>query len=57
MSDEGMIIYFDEDGTAKEYDDTYDITIHCKSFKEQNELLNKLNTLESVTRGERWAGG
>lgn len=40
---EGIKIYFDEDGIAKEYDDTYDITIHCESEEEQNELLDRLN--------------
>lgn len=42
MSEE-IKIYFDEDGIAKEYDDTYDITIHCESEEEQNELLDRLN--------------
>lgn len=31
-----MIIYFDEDGVAREYDDTYDITIHCESQEDQD---------------------
>lgn len=34
---------FDENGIAKEYDDTFDITIHCESEKEQNEVLEILN--------------
>ena len=40
---EEIKIYFDEDDIAKEYDDTYDITIHCESEEEQNELLDRLN--------------
>lgn len=42
MSDELKIIE-NEDGTFSEYDDTFDITIHCQSEEEQNEVLEKLN--------------
>ena len=42
MSEELNIIQ-NEDGTFSEYDDTFDITIHCKSEEEQNEVLAKLN--------------
>lgn len=41
MSEE-IKIYFDEDGIAKEYDDTYDLTIHCESKKDHDELLDRL---------------
>ena len=41
MSDE-LMIYFDKDGKAREYDDNYDITIHCESMNEHVELLDKL---------------
>ena len=36
-------IMFDENGIAKEYDDTFDITIHCESEEEQNKVLEILN--------------
>ena len=36
-------LIFDEDGFAREYDDTYDITIHCESQEEQDKVLAKLN--------------
>lgn len=41
MNDEIMIM-FDEDGTAREYRDDFDITIHCESKEEQEEVWNKL---------------
>ena len=43
MSEELKIIE-NEDGTFSEYDDTFDITIHCQSEAERNEVLAKLNT-------------
>ena len=42
MSKELKIIAND-DGTFSEYDDTFDIIIHCQSEEEQNEVLAKLN--------------
>lgn len=42
MSEELKIIQND-DGTFSEYDDTFDITIHCQSEEEQNEVMAKLN--------------
>lgn len=42
MSEELRIIQ-NEDGTFSEYDDTFDIMIHCQSEEEQNEVLAKLN--------------
>jgi PHP family Zn ribbon phosphoesterase len=41
MSD-GIMIYFDENNVAHEYDDTYDVTIHCESEKEQDSLMEAL---------------
>lgn len=40
---EKLKIIANEDGTFSEYDDTFDITIHCKSEEEQNEVMAKLN--------------
>ena len=34
-----LMIYFDEDGVAREYDDTYDITIHCESEEEKRKAI------------------
>lgn len=45
MSEE-IKFYFGEDGIAREYDDTYDITIHCTSQEEQDNVLEKLNREE-----------
>ena len=45
MSEE-IKFYFSEDGIAREYDDTYDITIHCTSQEEQDNVLEKLNREE-----------
>lgn len=33
-----------EDGTASFYDDTYDITIHCESQEEHDEVVRILQT-------------
>lgn len=41
MNDEIMIM-FDEDGTAREYKDDFDITIHCESKEEQDEVWKRL---------------
>lgn len=42
MSD-GLMLYFDENGVAKEYTDEYDITIHCESEEERNKYFDLLN--------------
>ena len=41
-----ILIYFDEDGKAKAYDDTYDITIHCESQEEQDEVRRLLQNIQ-----------
>lgn len=41
--DEGLTIYIDENGVAREYDGTYDITIHCESKEEQQEIIDRLS--------------
>lgn len=41
MSD-GLMLIIGEDGTAREYDDTYDITIHCESAEEQDQVRRML---------------
>ena len=41
MNDEIMIM-FDEDGTAREYRDDFDITIHCETKEEQEKVWKRL---------------
>ena len=41
MNDEIMIM-FDDNGTAREYKDDFDITIHCESKEEQGEIWKRL---------------
>lgn len=41
MSD-GIMLTIGADGVARQYDDTYDITIHCESEEEQRELMDRL---------------
>ena len=36
-------IYDRGDGVFEEYDDTYDLTIHCLSQEEQDDVLARLN--------------
>ena len=45
MSDEIMLT-IGEDGKASLYDDTYDITIHCESKEEQEEVRELLENPE-----------
>lgn len=40
---EMISLMFDENGKAKIYDDTFDITIHCENEEEQNKVLEILN--------------
>ena len=42
-----FMIYFDDNGVAKYYDNTYDITIHCESEEEQRATLERI-------RSKRW---
>lgn len=46
MSD-GIMLSIGNDGIARMYDDTYDITTHCESKKEQEEVRK---ALESIPR-------
>ena len=43
MSD-GIQLIIREDGTAEQYDDTYDLTIHCTSEDEQREIFKIMET-------------
>ena len=44
MTDDIMLTIGD-DGTASLYDDTYDITIHCESQEEQDEVKRILENI------------
>ena len=52
MSDEIMLV-FGEDGIAREYDDTWDVTIHCESEEEQKTVLEKLNNSNQEVKTSR----
>lgn len=41
-----LMIYFDEDGVARAYDDTYDITIHCENEEDQREAIELLKSTQ-----------
>lgn len=42
MMDELKMV-MNDDGAFEEYDDTYDIIIHCTSVEEQQQVMDKLN--------------
>ena len=52
MSD-GMMLIINDDGKAEIYDDTYDITIHCTSEEEKNEVIEHLNSMRWIPCSER----
>ena len=59
MSNDGIMLTIGEDGIARAYDDTYDITIHCESEEEQErakKLLMERMELQwiPVTDGDEW---
>ena len=39
---EGIMLTIDDNGVAHEYDDKYDIVIHCTSRKQHEEVIEKL---------------
>lgn len=41
---EGLEFVINADGVATLYDDTYDITIHCESQEEQDEVLKRMKS-------------
>lgn len=43
MSD-GITVMQNEDGSFGEYDDTYDIVIHCETEKEQKRVVELINS-------------
>lgn len=50
---EDLILYVDDDGKLREYDDTYDVTIHCESMKSQEKLLAKLESMNWIPVSKR----
>ena len=46
MSEE-LMLFCNADGELEVYDDTYDITIHCKSQQEQDEAMAMLRKANS----------
>lgn len=52
MSDVIEIVQ-NEDGTFSEYDDTYDITIHCETEEEQKKVIERLKSTNWIPVSER----
>lgn len=52
MSDEITIIQ-NEDGSFSEYDDTYDIVIHCESEDEREKVIESLKSRMWIPVSER----
>ena len=46
---DGIMLAIASDGTAKLYEDDYDITIHCESKEEQEKAIQKLNRLNDLS--------
>ena len=56
MSGEIMLV-FGEDGVAREYDDAWDITIHCESEEEQKAVLEKIKNSNQEAKAQLSAEG
>ena len=59
MTDD-IVLTIGEDGKATLYDDTYDITIHCESQEEQDEVKRVLQNVPHwipVTKEEMFKAG
>lgn len=58
MKNDGITLHIGDDGIAREYDDTYDITIHCESAEEQARAKGLLQAEKlywiPVTDGDEW---
>lgn len=50
---EGLQAILNDEGVFEEYDDTYDLTIHCESAEEQEKVLKVLNRLNWIPVSER----
>ena len=58
MKNDGITLHIGDDGIARVYDDTYDITIHCESAEEQEKAMELLKAKNPhwvpVTDGDEW---
>lgn len=52
MRDEIRLV-FGEDGKAREYDDTYDVIIHCETEEEQEAVVKHLESMTWIPYSER----
>lgn len=52
MSD-GIEVLIGDDGVARMYDDTYDITIHCETQEEHDEVLEMLQGSQWIPCSDR----
>ena len=43
-----ILLTIGEDGIAREYDDTWDITIHCESMEEYESAMRRLTELSEL---------
>ena len=57
MSNDGIMLTIGEDGIARAYDDTYDITIHCESEEEQERAKKLLMERMELQRTQIAYGG
>lgn len=53
MNEKWVMCYNESDEKWELYDSTYDITIHCKNQKEQNEILSRLK-IELNVKPKEW---
>lgn len=53
MSKDVIELYQKPDGTFDIYDDTYDITIHCESEKEMNDVIQNIKSRVPLTEIEK----
>lgn len=58
MPNNEIMLHIGDDGIARVYDDTYDITIHCESAEEQEKAMELLKVKNPhwvpVTDGDEW---
>lgn len=53
--EEGILLILNDDGVAEEYDDAWDVTIHCESEEEQKETV-KLLEKNNPKKIKNWNG-
>lgn len=52
MSEKMFVLKENGDGTWEEYDDTYDITIHCRSQAERDKVMSIIQKAASLLKEE-----